>query len=265
MKTRNTIVFSILILLAFLSSNIYADVDFEKAMLKAKKNLKEAMDKNDQTKLLKARGEFERILQLKKEVWLVNYYIALSDWGLASNAMVAEKTEDVKKYTQSGIEIVNKSLDINPEFAESYILLEALNFNRWQYEQEKMQDIITATQSADTEAKRLEPNNPRYQLITGIAQFYTPEMYGGGEKVALPTLEKSADLFKTRTETNKLYPDWGYDMALGYIALCLIKRDDDGDMAKAKDYIDLASKMNPDSLFISKYVADEYKKSAGSK
>ena len=35
-------------------------------MLKAKKHLKEAMDNLNESNLVKVRGEFERILQLKK-------------------------------------------------------------------------------------------------------------------------------------------------------------------------------------------------------
>ncbi len=251
----------IILMFAFLTglNSVRADSDFEKAILKGKKTLKEGMDKSDAAILKKARGQFERILQLKQQPWLVNYYIALADYGLATTGMRTEDKETIKKYTESGIDVINKSIDENPDFCDSYVLLESLNFNRWQYEQEKMQEIITATQSADAQAKKLEADNPRYVLVTGISQFYTPEAFGGGIKTAIPTLEKSAELFKTRKEKSELYPDWGYDMALGYLALSLLKRNDDGDMSKAKDLIDEAMKINPDSGFISGYVQKEYK------
>lgn len=256
--------FTILVLTAivFMSMNSIAGTDFEKAMLKAKKNLKTALDKNDMSLLTKSRGEFERILQLKKDTWLVNYYIALTDYGMSMNGSANQKTDVIKKYTESGIEVINKSLDENPEFADSYVLLEALNFNRWQYEQEKMSDIISATNSADESAKKLEPNNPRYLLITGIAHYWTPEQFGGGVSVCIPEFEKSISLFKTRKEASNLYPDWGQDLALGYLALSLIKRDDDGDLKKAKEYIDEAIKLSPESGFISEYVMEEYNKSS---
>lgn len=263
MQRQITHVMLIIITFTFLNIS-YAD-DFTKAILKAKKNLKAAMDKNDETKLMKSRAEFERILQLKKDVWIVNYYIALADYGLATTAFIKENKDNVKKYTQSGINVINKSIDENPTFADSYVLLETLNFNRWQYESDKMQDIISASESADQEAKKLEPNNPRYVLVTGIAHFYTPEAFGGGAKVAIPDFEKAIGLFKNRKEKSEIYPDWGHDMALGYMALSLIKRNDDGDIDKAKTYIDEATKINPDSGFISKYVMGEYKKESGSK
>jgi tetratricopeptide (TPR) repeat protein len=181
------------------------------------------------------------------------------------NGSIKEDKDKIKKYTQSGISVINKSIDVNPEFADSYILLETLNFNRWQYEQEKMQDIIAATQNAEAEAKKLDSNNPRLVLVTGISHFYTPEAFGGGAKVAIPDFEKSIELFKKRKEKSEIYPDWGYDMALGYMALSLMKRDDEGDIAKAKTYIDDATKINPESGFISEYVMAEYKKSSNGK
>lgn len=263
MKTK--LIYSILLLITFAFTNIsLPENDFEKAMLKAKKNLKTAMDNYDESEIIKSRGQFERILQLKEKTWLVNYYIALADYGLAMSAMSKQDNDKLKKYTESGIAVINKSIDEYPDFADSYVLLESFNFNRWQYEQDKMQDIISASQSADAEAKRLEPDNPRYILVTGISQFYTPEAFGGGIKTAMPTLQKSVDLFKTRKEKSDLYPDWGNDLAMGYLALCYINRNDDGDMVKAKELIDEASKLEPDSKFISNYVNGELKK-AGSK
>lgn len=265
MRKHFTYVILVLITLSLLNLKTFGSEDFEKAMTKAKKNLKEGMDKSDEAKLLKCRAEFERILQLKEDVWLVNYYIAFADYGLAMNAAIKENKDKVKKYTESGISVINKSIDVNPEFADSYVLLETLNFNRWQYEPDKMQDIISATTNAETEAKKLDPNNPRFVLVTGISHFYTPEAFGGGVKVAIPDFEKSIELFKNRKEKSSIYPDWGYDMAIGYMALSLMKRDDDGDMLKAKTYIDEAAKINPDSGFINEYVMGEYKKVSGSK
>ena len=89
MKSK-ILILVILMFLMLLNLKSYADADFDKAMLKAKKHLKEAMDKMDETKIVKSRGEFERILQLKKDMWLVNYYIALADYGLSMNEKIRE-------------------------------------------------------------------------------------------------------------------------------------------------------------------------------
>lgn len=50
----------------------------------------------------------------------MNYYIALSDYGLATASMVKEDNAGLKKYTQSGIDVRSvKSIDEYPEFADS--------------------------------------------------------------------------------------------------------------------------------------------------
>jgi len=124
-----------------------------------------------------------------------------------------------------------------------------------------MQEIISATSAADVEASKLEPENPRYVLLNGISSYYTPESFGGGMNNAIPNLEKSIDLFSKRKEKSELYPEWGKDLAYGYLAMALVKRNDDGDMTKAKDMIDEGIKLFPSSGFISEYVMSEYKKS----
>lgn len=101
MKSKTTILV-LLISVFILNLNVHADSDFDKAVLKAKKHLKEAMDKMDESKLVKSRGEFERILQLKKDAWLVNYYIALADYGLSMNAGITENKDNIRKFTEIG-------------------------------------------------------------------------------------------------------------------------------------------------------------------
>lgn len=240
-------------------SNVYSD-DFSEAMLKAKEHIKTAIDKYDEKELIKVRGEFERIKQLKKDLWLVDYYIAWTDYNIAITGMQTEDKEKIKKYTESGIEVINKSIDLRDDFADAYVLKIFLNFNRWQFEPDKMNDIISTVNEADALAKKNDPANPRYYLVNGISKYYTPESFGGGVDKAVPDLEKSSELFKTRVEPSELYPDWGYDMALGYLALCMLKRNEEGDMDKAKEYIDKALEINPESGFIKGYVMKEYEK-----
>lgn len=256
--------FVVVLLMLISAGMLNAKDDFEKAMLKAKKNLFEAMEKNNESGMKNARGQFERILQLKKDPWLVNYYVALADYGLAMTGAGAseqnsEGRKKVKQYTESGIATLQKSIDEKSDFAEAYVLMEALNFNRWQYEQEKMQEIISATQSANSSAAKLEPNNPRLALLNGISAFWTPASFGGGPDKAVEHLEKSLKLFSERKEKSELHPDWGKDLALGYMAMSMSKT---GDNAKAAEYLETGMKEFPDSGFLSKFVKEEIDKSS---
>jgi hypothetical protein len=247
-----------LVLIAFLFSSFVIADDFSDAMLKAKKNLKTATDKNDEKALLKVRGEFERILQLKKDTWLVYYFISYTDYQTAATYMKDQVKDKIKKYTESAMEMINKSIEINSDFCDSYVLLMNIHFNRWMYEQDKMNDIIASSDLAAEKAKKLDADNPRYHLTLGVSSYYTPEMFGGGVENALVSLIKSYELFQTRKEKEEYYPDWGKDMACGFISLCYLKRDKEGDLVKAKEYLDKGLTENPESVILKSYVQKQY-------
>jgi|WetSurMetagenome_2_1015567.scaffolds.fasta_scaffold92412_2 hypothetical protein len=244
-------------ILLLLVSKSYSD-DFSDAMLKAKSNLKKATDTYDEKSLLKVRGEFERILQLKKDQWLVYYYISYVDYNLSFSGMKDMKKDIIKKYTESGLEMIDKSIDLSSEFCDSYVIKLALTFNRWMYEQDKMTEIIATSTQADEMAKKLDSDNPRYHMVNGTSLFYMPEMFGGGVDKALTEYEKSYQLFQTRKEKEEYYPDWGKDLICGYLAQAYIKRNDEGDMVKAKMYIEKGLEINPDCAFIKYNIQKQY-------
>ena len=249
----------IILLCMIAISNIKAD-DYSDAIVKAKKKLNEAANKNDKAELLKIRGDFERILQLKKNEWMVNYYMASIDFILSYGAIEANNNEEIKKYTESSLALLDKSTDANDQFAEAWIMKLAVNSNRWIYDMQKMNDIIGKLTEAKDNATKLEPENPRLYLIDGMNTYYTPENYGGGVDKAMPLLEKSWDLFQTFKPKDETYPDWGKDQAAGMVALCYVKKEK---LEDAKKWIDKALEMNPDSGFIKGYVMKEYEKAGG--
>jgi len=256
-KSKSFIIF--VLLLSFMFAGTVRADDFTDAILKAKKKMKESSDGSEQG-LLKLRGDFERILQLKKNQWLVNYYIGLVDFLLSYKAVDKKDNEQVKKYTESCIDMLNKCTDMKDDFAEAYILKMAVNSNRWIYEMDKMNDIIAKQSEAKDLAKKYDPENPRFYLIDGINTYYTPEAFGGGVEKAQPLLEKSYELFGTYKPVNETYPDWGFDQACGYLALCSIKNDK---LDEAKKWIDKGLEASPESGFLKEYVQKEYDKKTG--
>jgi hypothetical protein len=251
----------LIILFLFTFSYAHAD-DFSDAMMKAKKNLQTAANKVDEKELIKVRGQFERILQLKKDEWLVNYWIALTDYTLAVIKFQNEDKDGTKKYTEAGFETLDKVIEKNPNFSDAYVLQLALTFNRWIYEQDKMMDIVAASEQAEQMSKSTDPSNPRYFLVKGISLYWTPAAFGGGEEKALEQFTKSEEYYKIRKEVNETYPDWGQDQLYGYTALALMKRNKDGDMAKAKEYIDMGLAIDPESAFLTGFVQKQYNEQA---
>jgi len=253
---KKTLLFLLLLITFSLNQVVRADDDeFTKAMVKAKKNLKTALDKFDEKAMMKSRGDFERILQLKKSTWLVYYYMALIDYNIATTAMQSEDKDKIKKYTESGLELIDKSLLERDNFSDTYVLKMSLLYNRFQYEMDKMQDIIAQVTEADANAKKYDPTNPRYYLVKGVADYYTPAAFGGGVDKALPSLEKSAELFGLIKNTDETLPDWGVSMAYGYLTLAMLEN---GKTEEAKKYLDKGMELDPTSGFLTVYVKKQY-------
>ena len=247
-------IFLFLIISLLIYKELRSD-DFSDAIVKAKKDFNTASNKGDKDALLKVRGEFERILQLKKNEWLINYYLAHVDFIISNVATEAKNNDDVKKYTESSLKLLDKSIELRDDFSETYILKMAVESMLFMYEPDKMNDIIAKQSEAKDKAEKLEPDNPRLYLMEGMNIYYAPEQFGGGADKALPLFQKSYDLFQTRNEKDETYPNWGTDMAPAMIALCYIES---GNFDDAKKYIDKALAINPDSGFIKDYVQKEY-------
>jgi tetratricopeptide (TPR) repeat protein len=254
---KKTFFFFIVLFIISLNNNFVIADDYTNAMLKALGKYKEAADNNDKQLLLKSRGDFERILQLKKNEWMIYYYLGLTDYMLSRIAAEEKNNDDLKKFTESAIDMLNKSADMNDQFAESFILNYAVQSNRWQYEPNKMNDIIARSTEAKETALKLEPKNPRLYLIDGFITFYTPEGFGGGIDKAQVLFEKSWNYFKSYQPKDNTYPNWGYDQAGGMMAMCYIKNNN---TEEAKKWIDIVLEKSPDSKFIKYFVLPEYEK-----
>lgn len=254
MKLKYFFLFTICLLLS--ASNLFAD-DFSDAVLKAKKKLKQSENTNDQSALLKIRGDFERILQLKKNPWLIYYYMGLIDFSISYQYMEKQDKDAIKKYTESSLEQLDKCIGMEEGFAEAWILKFAVQSNRWVYEPDKMNDIMAKQTEAKDMSKKYDPDNPRFYLIDGMNTYYTPEQFGGGIDKAQPLFEKSYELFQIYKVQDETYPEWGEDQAMGMLAMCYIGKDK---LEEAKKWIDKGLEKYPDSGFLKEYVMKEYEK-----
>jgi tetratricopeptide (TPR) repeat protein len=155
------------------------------------------------------------------------------------------------------MEIINKAIDLNPEFSESFILKYGINFNRFIYESDKMMEIAMTSSTMESQIEKMDPDNPRFNYMKGMHMFYTPEAFGGGVKSSVEHFEKAYKLFENRIEKEEYYPSWGYDLTCGYLAMCYKKL---GDAEKSKMYYDKGLEINPESGFLMSYVKNELEK-----
>ncbi|CAN5389353.1 hypothetical protein BH10BAC5_BH10BAC5_10900 [soil metagenome] len=254
-KTRLLLsLLTVFISVALISKVSRADDDFTIALIKAKNILKTVENDSKETDLLKARGNFERLLQLKKNLWLVNFYLAQTDYDLAGVNYFPLNKDAIKKYNESGLAMINKTLEEKPDFAEAYVMKLSLEFNRWQYEPEQMNDIIAASQTAEDMALKSDPTNPRFYLVKGISLLYMPESFGGGADNSVSMLQTSEKYYGTFKPLNETMPDWGIEKMYGFMALGYQKL---GKMDDAMAAYNKGIAANPDSGFLKYYIKKE--------
>ena len=69
-------------------------------------------------------------------------------------------------------------------------------------------------------AMQISPDNPRALYLRGVSDMYTPVEYGGGKKIALPTLESAVNKFSTEKPDSPVAPHWGADLAMKMLEEC---------------------------------------------
>lgn len=69
-------------------------------------------------------------------------------------------------------------------------------------------------------AKAINEGNPRIYYLKGTSKFFTPKMFGGGKKAALPYFEKADGYFAKETDADMAKPFWGKNQNAYFIAQC---------------------------------------------
>lgn len=171
-----------------------------------------------------------------------HYYLAYA------NNQMAYRLSDKKTQLQcldKAILHLDKSIQIDKEFAEGYILKAVVYNFMMGLRPGKVIILNGKFRAALSRAKRIEPNNPRAYIASGIFSYYAPEAYGGGITKAQAEFLKCVELFDSYKPVNTLSHNWGKDEAYGYLAQIAIKTDHTKD---AVDYLKKALIVNPNDV-----------------
>jgi hypothetical protein len=159
-------------------------------------------------KKLEASNKLSMISKKWNTEWTSHFYNAYS------KAVLSYMEQDEKK-RDAFVDEADREMDeaiaiIGKENDETYVMRALLanarmavdGRNRWQ----KYGKIFNENLE---KAKEINPNNPRIYYLTGISKFYTPKMFGGGKKAALPYFEKADGLYAKETDADMAKPYWG--------------------------------------------------------
>ncbi|GAB3999109.1 hypothetical protein GCM10028807_48410 [Spirosoma daeguense] len=163
-------------------------------------------------------NDFERVSLKDKQNWLAAYYTSLVNLIAAfSEKVPAQKDALLDKadtyLTQAAtLQPNNDEVEIlRANIANARISVDPKN--RW----EKYGEIFSNSMNA---AKKINPNNPRLNLLAAQSIYYTPKEYGGGKDKALPLVKKSLTQFASFKPASPEYPTWGEPRAKELLAAC---------------------------------------------
>lgn len=238
---------SIGMLTCFMDRTLFS-YDSNELLIKGIKSLQKAYDNWDE-------NEFEQSLLIFKEAcrsdsgdglaeyWTGTAYFFLSLHNLFSPGEKPDKAKGVEN-AKEGIEILTKSIELSPEFSESYAMRGVLRGILI-----KMKPFSVFKQGPKVgkdrdKALSLDKDNPRVHYLTGVSFWFAPEILGGPEK-ALEHLLKAEKLFEKEQQTkkDKVLPAWGQSTCLAFMGDIYTSQNQKD---KAYEYYKKAFKANPD-------------------
>ena len=214
---KKLIIFWSIILLLPVVTQAQTEASIDSFIIKGKQQLHQALNTWTEPSLLAARAFFERLQTDSTYPWLIHYYIALADYRLVSFYFSQQHQENAKKFIDDGIEHSLTCLNLKADFAEANSLLSSLYGNK--IGADPMLGMTLGPKSGTMMAKamKLEPHNPRTQLISGWSAYFTPKMWGGGKDKARKHFQQAIAYYDSFKVEDPLLPDLGHEEAYAWL------------------------------------------------
>lgn len=156
---------------------------------------------------LEAAFYFKQITAQFPGQWAAYYYAGLSYIRASQHALDSKLKDDLIDKAQP---MIDKGLVLKPGESELHALQAFLYQVRLQVNPEVRG--LTYSQKADASLKKAvaaNPLNPRAYMLLGYNTYYTPVMFGGGAKKALPLFLQARDKFNIHKPELPFLPAWG--------------------------------------------------------
>lgn len=150
--------------------------------------------------------------------WLTYYYCGLAYIQASQQALASDYKDDLLDKAQS---ILDKAVAMKPAETELQVLQAFLFQARIQVNPQVRG--LSYSQKADALLKKAlaaDPANPRIYFLQACNVYYTPAVFKGGAKNALPLFIKAREKFRAFTPDLPFMPDWGEHENQNMIKLC---------------------------------------------
>lgn len=150
-------------------------------------------------------NKFGLIAKKWNDKWIAQFYPAYSLTVLS----YAEKKADKRDVFLDEAEIYLESAMSKTKNDELYVVAAMIANARVAIKSSRYKKYGEIFNAYIDSAKSVNPNNPRIYYLEGTNIYYTPKMFGGGPKKALPLFEKADALYQNEKDGDVYKPYWG--------------------------------------------------------
>jgi hypothetical protein len=184
------------------------------------KNIGDLMGMKPMNELMGTVAQFDLAAAQYPDQWAANYYAGFAKVSL-TYVMPEDQMQQKDMVLDEADVYLAKAKEQGPDNAETYVLaamvanarLAVDGQNRWQKYGALFKENLE-------KAKAINPENPRIYYLMGTSTFFTPTMFGGGKKNALPYFEQAKPLFAKENKATVLVPYWGSEPNDYFIGEC---------------------------------------------
>jgi len=174
-------------------------------------NLNEAYAIMDTAKtmpsFIKASAKFDLIANKYQDQWVAQYYagytkciISYMEENVATKDLIVDEAEA----------FLDRILALGTENDHVYILKALVANSRMAVDgASRWKEYTPIFEDNLKKAKEINENNPHIYYLKAVSIFFTPKMFGGGEKNAKPYFEKAIQKYALMTERVITIPYWG--------------------------------------------------------
>lgn len=214
MKTLQKTILAISI--TFTATYSFAQSAYEKAMLPKVQTIE--MPKANLDDYTAQANDFARIGDKEKNLWQPYYYAAYSIIKKGRTLMQQNQISQLDDIAKEAQDYIDKAEALSPNNAEIYILKKMNHglkmmvnpMERWQTEGQYAQNALS-------EAKKIDPENPRITIMEAEDLYFTPEQFGGSKEKGIALFKKALEQFKTYKPKSSIDPNWGQGEANYFI------------------------------------------------
>lgn len=173
----------------------------------------------DMGKKVEQSNKLNMISKKWSDEWATHYYNAFSKATLSymekDEAKRDAYVDEAEKELGESVALLGKDND------ETYVLGAMIANARMAVKpQARWQKYGKIYDEQLEKAKALNENNPRIYYLKGTSKFFTPKMFGGGKKAALPYFEKAQGLYAKESSDDITKPYWGKEANDYFIKEC---------------------------------------------